>query len=245
MNHTLDSVIKSYLILKGDMTEHKYFRMLDIAISGMRELSQDVNPVKKVVEIDIQDNNTIDLPNDYMDYTFIGVDANGQLVSLGLNNGISKLTGVDDCGDPTLNNVDTDGVAIPLATRNGQTIGKMYGMGGGSNEYGYFRVDLENSRIILDLYSGFPYTTIVMEYICDPSLIDDKTEVHSYDVDALKAYMWYYDILTSRTRPMNEKMMAKDNWYNLKRMAKQKHKSFTLEEAAQSIRKSLKQSPKL
>ena len=71
--HTLDTVIKEYLSSIRDYTEKNYFPCLNSAIACLRELSQDVDNESKVVQLDIEDNGTVSLPDDFLDYLFIGI----------------------------------------------------------------------------------------------------------------------------------------------------------------------------
>lgn len=238
MKHTLDSVIKEHLIEIQDNTQASYFINLRRAIACLRILSMDVNGSTRYVELDIQDNNTVDLPNDFMDYKFIGVNVSGRLIPLGLDNTLSPQLPVNDCGE------EQNYISIDTASGIVGTYNPIYGAGGGNNRFGYYRMDYENSRIVLNI-GNLPAATLVLEYIVDPSLIDGTHYVHSYEVEAVLAYLKWKSIDSARNRNLGEKDRARADWYNEKRLAKLRHKSFTLDEALQSLRKSFKQSPKL
>lgn len=63
--------------------------------------------------------------------------------------------------------------------------------------------------------------------------------------EALKAYVYWKYIQRKRGVPFGEKQLAKRDYYNEKRLANARLKSFTKDEAIQSSRKAYKQSPKI
>lgn len=242
MRHTLDSVVKEHLVDIGDVTEKTYFTVLVRAIACLRELSQDTDNDSRVVELDVEDNGTVNLPDDYMDYIFIGVSINGRLYNLGKNDAINPILLKDACGDEQIDVNIEDGV-IPTFINVSRTPGGLFGIGGGSNSNGYYKIDEANGRIILNLGNA-TVSSIILVYTYDPSLMTGKHYVHSYDVEAVKAYLVWKNFVMSRNRGVGEKQLAEKTWFNQKRMARARHKSFTLNEAYQSTRKSYKQTPK-
>ena len=74
---SVEEVIKSLLIQQGEYTEHKYMSYLDIAMRGLKELSFDATQEVKAITLTVNDNLTVDLPSDYVDYVRIGVCNNG------------------------------------------------------------------------------------------------------------------------------------------------------------------------
>jgi hypothetical protein len=63
--------------------------------------------------------------------------------------------------------------------------------------------------------------------------------------EALKSYIYWKYIQRKRGVPFGEKQLAKRDYYNEKRLANARLKSFTKDEAMQSSRKAYKQSPKI
>lgn len=75
-------------------------------------------------------------------------------------------------------------------------------------------------------------------------VIGESPRVHKFCEEALRSFMYWKFIDKKRGIPMNEKIRAKKEYYNQKRLAKARMLSFTKEEALQSSRKGFKQSPK-
>lgn len=247
-SHTLDSIVRDYLIEKGDSSMYSYARCLQIAISGVREMSMDVNGVVKHVELPVLANGTVNMPEDFMDVIKVAVHVNGSLHELSSTKNITPILPKDDCGND-LPAQGSEGSYLlhnysEPHTRNGEVTGRYYGIGGGRNRFGNYRLDPDNGRILLNL-SDFSITSIIMEYICDPSLVDGELLVHPYQVEAVKAWIWWKDIQKKRNVPMGEKEMARVDYKRCKMMAKRRHKSFTLQDALETLRRHVKGSPRL
>ena len=118
-----------------------------------------------------------------------------------------------------------------------------YGQGGGTNSNGYYRENLEEETIEFSDVTG----NVVIEYISDGSsdLEGDQIKIHSFAEEALKSYIYFKSIYRKRAINMNEKMVAKKEYYNQKRLARARMQSFNKQEALQTTRKAFKQAPKL
>jgi len=118
--------------------------------------------------------------------------------------------------------------------------GRAYGAGGGRYA-GQFRVNYEQNRI--ELASNPNYKEVVIEYIADEARSTNPS-IHIYAENALRSYVYYRLVERKSNVPMGEKMRARKEYYNERRLANARLKSFTKEEALKTIRKNYKQSPK-
>ena len=84
---------------------------------------------------------------------------------------------------------------------------------------------------------------MVIEYVADEARSKNPS-VHVYAEEALMAYMYYRIIERKASVPANEKARARQEYYNERRKANARIKSFTKEEALKTIRKNYKQAPK-
>lgn len=87
------------------------------------------------------------------------------------------------------------------------------------------------------------HSELVIEYVADEAR-SSNPQVHAYAQEALLSYMYYKLIERKSTVPANEKMRARSEYYNERRKANARMKSFTKEEALKTIRKNYKQAPK-
>ena len=233
------------------------------ALRGIREMGFDFMKRIKSLKLSInQDNSTVELPDDFVDYTKIGVVGGDgliyvfgenknqniamQYVTDALDNPIdSNSDGVYDREDAkfvgqgrgTLSDFESYTFRNFLYEGN---IGRAYGIGGGKYS-GEFRINYEQNRI--ELYSTSNYDEVVIEYVADEARSENPS-VHIYAESALRAFIYYKLVERKANVPMAEKSRARQEYYNERRIANARMKSFTKEEALKTIRKNYKQSPK-
>jgi len=235
----------------------------NFALRGLREMGFDMLKVIRSLKLDVS-NSTATLPDDYVDWTKIGlVSGDGLVYVLGENKNInmsqkySKVNGstYDSDGDGLLEREDDktatsgtsgdnisggfDSYVFRNYVYNGEA-GRLYGMGGGKYE-GEFRINLDQNRV--ELSSNGDFSQIVMEYVADEAR-SSNPQVHVYAEEALNAYIYYRLIERKAAVPANEKQRARAEYYNERRKANARMKSFTKEEALKTIRKNYKQAPK-
>jgi hypothetical protein len=227
--------------------------MLTIAISGLRELNLDVSGVIKTVVLPVNGNDTVNLPDDYINYVRIGVcnTNDGDVRSLGYNPKMCLPRKFDDCGnfDRTVPADNQDRETFTGIWngydggfyRNGEVIGRLFGLGGGNNRNGMYRIDKEMNLIVLQDPQD---SEIVLEYLGDPRTIDGNHQVHGNIVEALKAWIYWKDIQRNRTYGVGDKEQARVDWVREKGKANRRFKHFNMDEAVASVRKSFKQAPK-
>jgi|TARA_R100001163_G_scaffold23594_1_gene19777 hypothetical protein len=233
----LEDIINDLLVEEGKTSESDFLRYFKLGMHGMKELSFDVSGVIRTIEL-VVDSNTlsIDLPNDYVKYTKIGVYGNdGDVHLLGLRNQKSLIS---TAANSTQVNDDELNPSYFEYTQE-------YGLGGGNNANGYYRVDSEGSTI--QFTSPLSGKKIILEYISN-SLVhptEGEVVVHEFLSDAMRAYIYWKSIHRKRGVDIGEKDSAKRDYYNQKRLARARMLSFTKQEALQTIRKPFKQAPKI
>ena len=233
----LEEIINDLLVEEGKTSENDFLRYFKLGMNGMKELNFDVAGGIRTVELLVDSNAlTVDLPSDYVKYTKIGVyGKDGDVHPLGLRTDKSLISTV-------VNDIATnDDELNPTYFEYSQE----YGIGGGNNANGYYRVDTEGSTI--QFTSALSSKKVIIEYISN-SLIhptEGKVVVHEFLVDAVKSYIYWKSIQRRRGIDIGEKDSAKVDWYNQKRVARARMLSFNKQEALQTIRKSFKQAPKL
>lgn len=233
------------------------------ALRGIREMGFDMMKRIKSLKLKVnQTNSTVELPDDFVAYTKIGVVGGDGLIYVfgeNKNQNMAMQYVTDASGNPTDSN--DDGVydredAKFIGTSRGSltdfesytfrnflyegNIGRAYGIGGG-NYSGEFRINNEQNRI--ELYSTNGYDEVVIEYIADEARSENPS-IHVYAENALRTYVYYKLIEKKSNVPMSEKGRARQEYYNERRLANARLKSFSKEEALKTIRKNYKQSPK-
>jgi hypothetical protein len=229
---TLDSVVLDVLSDQEKYTTHEYLRLLGFAHRGLKTLTYDILGNVKIDLIEFDAALRIDLPTDFVDYTFIGlVGSDGRLKPLGNRRNIPL--------------VGTTNVQTPKANQEAYVYNAVFGNGGGQNENGYYSptIDSEESQMVFTSMAAGKW--IYLEYISNGSADTSEAKVHPYAEEALIAYVHWKDIQRKRYIPKTEKDDARAEFYNEKRLARSRLASFTKEEAVQQTRKGFKQSPKI
>lgn len=229
---TVDEVVRSVLGDEGKSTTHEYLRYLEIANRGLKQLTFDVLGSTKVALIPIGTSLRANLPVDYVDYTYVGiVGSDGKLHYLS-HKGDIPVTG-------------TDNTTPAPSEESYYWNGGLYGLGGGQNKNGYYKpqIDIESWQMIFT--STEVNTYVYLEYVSDGRAEGGRTIVHPYCEEALISWTYWKSIQKKRSYSRGDKMDARSDFYNEKRLAVARMKSFTKEEALTTIRKGFKQSPRL
>ena len=244
------------------------------ALRGIREMGFDMSRKIRSLKLTVDtSNSTVELPDDYVDWSKVGVvGADGIVYVLGENKNINysqayqdgfgeKVTDSDEAadsdGDGVFDRIDdktatgggSPGSSDDLSQGMNSHVFRNYAYGasnavygvGGGHYYGQFRVNLDQNRIELGVGGGIG--EVVIEYVADQGRSKNPS-VHVYAEEALMAYMYYKIIERKASVPANEKARARQEYYNERRKANARIKSFTKEEALKTIRKNYRQSPK-
>ena len=205
-------------------------------------MGMDVYYTPKTEKLAVKPNMTVELPADYLAYTKIGVlNADGEVATLKRNANKSAYKISD--ADRTSNN--TDGRIGNLYDSrywsyvnyySGAGYVNLFGNGSMLNDAGQFNIDEEQGLIYLD--NSFSYDYIILEYLSDASN-DQDFKIPIQIVEATIAFLAWKDIeflASSRKVNMGEKQLRKGNYYNQKRLAKQRVNPIRLWEANSTIR---------
>lgn len=237
------------------------------ALRGIREMGMDMLKAVRSLKLSVTSNGTVTLPDDYVDWTKVGVvGSDGLVYVLGENKNINQSQkystsggyfydtdgdglydredskSATNSGSPAVDDGITDGMNSYIFRNfvHENNHGRLYGVGGG-HYYGEFRVNMDQNR--LELKSNGDISEVVIEYIADEARATNP-RVHVYAEEALRSYIYYKLIERKSAVPANEKARARQEYYNERRKANARMKSFTKEELLKTIRKNFKQAPK-
>lgn len=254
MSYTLDKIVREFLVesLGAEQIDNRYSRLLQIAINGLRDLHFDRPSDNSFAVLDVNDNDTVTLPNDYIDYIRIGVCFNGSIIALG-ENPIMCPPSTNDCGEITVDQPTTNPIPTSLiydyplgypANGVGFSTYNLYGVGGGQNRLGMFKIFKEDGYIALQSLDT-NFNQIILEYVSDIDMVDGEYQVNPYDVEAIKAWMWWKYIQRNKNYPFNEREMARVTYGNRKHDSYVRNSRVSLNEIISVIRSGYKSSPKL
>ena len=225
------------------------------ALRGIREFGFDISRVIKSIKLPVtSSNNTVALPDDYVDAIKLGVvGSDGKVYVFAQDSNINMSQKTNAAGILEDSKGATAGFGAGEALddgfdsyifRNfiyGTTEGGLYGLGGG-HKLGFYRLNLDQNRIELDTDTN--YSEVVLEYVADEARSRNPS-IHVYAEEALRAYIYYKVIERKSTVPMGEKQRARSEYYNELRKANARLSNFNKEEALQVIRRNFRQSPKV
>lgn len=168
---TIDSIIRSYIHRRG-LVWHDYFRLLTLAISGVKDLAMDIDIGTniKAIEIDVDDTGNIDLPEDLVQIISLNTSLYDKIYPLSKSININPLIKHED-GDPVKRGNDY------TEYRNG------YGAVGQSI-YSYERF---GTRAQLD--SALNLSCIVVIYTTTGISVTSANMIHPYAEDAVVLWM--------------------------------------------------------
>lgn len=241
----------------------------NFALRGIRELGFDVVSRIKSIKLDVdKTNNTVAIPDDYVDMIKLGVvDSDGIIRIFGENKHINysrKLSAGASTSDSSegplpieanlIKNREDDKTATNSDLNTAEdydyyvfenymyngSLGRLYGIGGGFRE-GFYRLNLDQNRIEVDTDGS--YDSLVMEYVADEARSTNPV-IHVYAEEALRSYIYYKLCERKSTVPANEKARARSEYYNERRKANRRLSNFSKEEAMRVTRKNFKLSPK-
>ena len=222
---------------------------MSLAISGLRDLYYDsIGSVETEVLLEVNDNYTVDLPSDYIDYYAIGILSGGELVSLGYNSNLTDIS-VNDCGDRIAPSTDSDSTDSLLFVQSiseyndkGERLGGNYGVGGGRSAIGEFKIYADKGYIALDGYNG---THVILRYKADINMIDGDVKVHPYNVQAIKDYIWKHYVSKSRSYNLGQIQLADKAYKESKKKAQKQHSSMSLREIVSALKSGYRSSPSI
>ena len=239
--YTVNEIVRSALLTTGRPI-HYYMHYLHYALKAVKEIGFD-SPFKiKSTKITVDANREITLPDDYVDYVRVGWE-NGQYVKrLIEKHSFNRLMHLDSDGNQTAYpDVESDQGLIftnnneSHSNDQGEHIGRHFGHK--PTYKNSFMVIAERNKIMLDP-SLHEAKDIVLDYITT-GLTDsgsDATTLPAYAADAVERYIMWRFAEHDRTVPMNQKLMAKEEWIQSHKRYRSRNYQLSLDDVLKSLR---------
>ncbi len=271
----LSQIIRDFIITMDDddyVSNASDIAIRNFALRGIREIGFDLGKKIRSIKLTVESNDTIVLPDDFVDVSKIGiVSADGVIRALTMNGNLnySRKYEVDSNGAATNETHDSEEGPLNIEANfiNDRQDDKSATSTGDVDEFNAFI--FENYlfqggfgrlygvgggaapgefRINLDqnrieISANSNFTEVVMEYVADEARSTDP-EVHVYAEEALRCYIYYKLVERKASVPANEKARARTEYYNERRKANARLSHFTKDEALKTIRKNFMQAPK-
>lgn len=235
---TLKEVVYLYMD-EAEYTSAKYRRLYSIAYRGVLDLAQDVTGTTKSCPLCVLGNKTAELPEDYIQWSKVGVlNVNGEVATLYENNDLTTMNStratrlLDNAGVVGMGDIQNRELFYGNFYGYGYEGVSLYGISGNEiSQYGEFKVDTENGIIVLD--PTFNLQDIILEYLSVPGE-DCEITIPIQAMEALIAWISWKDInqlAASRKVSIYDKNERKRAYYREKDLARNRIKPFRIEEA--------------
>lgn len=263
---TLEEVISNYMMSRDEddyTATVPRFKVLYQAMRGLRELYYDVLQEIRAIEIELSPALTITLPPDYVSYVRISwVDENGLLRPMAKDTRMGSIAEeylqdhqynllFDDQGCVLIGNSPDgeDGNAFDPDADTPFNPVYSYQICDGFQPNRNMAEVFTNGKYRIDKNAGVIYfgsdvqgKFIVLEYISDGLFTgcegrpEDEIRVHKFAESAMLDWMYYQLIKNRKKVPYNEKMRARKEYYNSRRIAKVRLAEIRKDELLQSFR---------
>lgn len=220
----LKNIVAETLALSGS-PKSKYYVFFQTATNIVRDLNLFHLRNSKRVLVDMDGNNTISFPSDYLGLISLGVPINGKLWVFGKDNDLLAIATTD----PVYSWED--------AIDEKSTVS--FGARGGKNQW-YFKIDEENKRFV---FNGAERSEVILEYVSSGLDATAATSIPLIAKQSVVSYILWRDAL------MNEK-----TYYNRTELLRVDHEREieklrmlqlpSIDEIRDEVRKSYRQSPK-
>jgi len=212
----------------------------NFALRGIREMGFDLMKKIKTAELTVDTTlGKVDFPTDFVALTKLGVlGTDGILYSFVENPNLNLLKDQPSDSIPDYMSGFESYVYRNYISNSQQ--GRLYGLGGGQGS-GEYRINFEQGRIELALNTSV--AKVLVEYVADEARSTNPS-VHIFAEEALRSYLYYRIIERKSNVPLSEKARARQEYYNERRKANARMKSFGKMDALNMLRRNSKLSPK-
>jgi len=176
---SLDTVVNLYLD-RSEQSAHKYYKCWQLAFSGMEEMGLDFFYQIKSVKLPVLSNLTVSLPDDYLNYSKVGVlNSVGEIIPMGYNSNLTTYADLQpnrlsQTQDNTIIDIIQFNTPIWYNYWNNGAFSTLYGIPSGSPFIGSFKIDNHNGVLLLSENFGYDY--IMLEYDSRKGTLGDKEQ---------------------------------------------------------------------
>ena len=239
--YTVNEIVRSALLTTGKPI-HYYMHYLHYALKAVKEIGYD-SPYKiKSTKLTVDENREITLPDDFVDYIRVGWEKGQFVVKLIEKDSYNRLMNFDSDGNQIpYPDVETDQGLIYSDSNDthtndqGEHTGRHFGHK--PTYKNSFMVIPERNKIMLDP-SLHKAKEIVIDYITTgfSGTRTDATTMPAYAAEAIERYILWRFAEHDRTIPMNQKLMAKEEWIHSHKRYRSRNYQLSMDDVLKSLR---------
>ncbi len=247
--NTIDGIVRSTLMTLG-LPIHYYVQFLHYALKCLnQELNLDTLPLIKTIEVSLNSNNELSIPNDFIDIVKLGtrVDNDHRVKVFAVNDNFSRVatnrdnTSADN--DEFLAALNYGGYYFTnFYNDKGEHQGRMYGYGNDTSGSEY---KLIRERNVIKVSPTFPSTAkIYLEYVGYHSPTS-ASGINPYASECIESYIIYKFKEHTRSITKNEAAESKQEYYNQLRKLRARVMGLTKTDILRLVRGNFRQSVKI
>jgi hypothetical protein len=229
---TLDSIAARVKMDRGWKTSRYDLKIKQLAIDCLVDLNMFVNGDVAFATLTVNDNNTADLPDDFMKYRKVAVNSSGRMCVLRIDDDLTfRETGDKQwCDDTAIEETDSSSSGLWYFPdyRNGQYVGERYGANQLNTSIPRFRINPKTRRI--ELATNSIISSIALEYISTGLSGDANTCIKREFLQVILAWIhWKLDEYNDK-KSLGEKARKEQLYEKEYRKAQFFSYSFTMED---------------
>ena len=227
---TISNIVDDVLNDLGIYTEENYIRYKQFVIRGVTNINLFHLNSTKQVTLPVSQIGTVNLPDDFIDYTYIGICYEGNEWSLTRND--HMCIPEDGACSVEQGNPDNDEVIPSIGT---------YGASGGYNS-AYYKIDKLRNRIVLQ--GSTSGADIKLTYISNGIDYNNETLLPLVARESLIAWTHWKAVQHDSAVPYTIKADNKEEYFREVTKLRMLEYSFTIDELKDAYYSGLKQTPK-
>lgn len=210
---SLDKIVRQAIDDVGDTAEHQYVRFLGFAFKAVKEINYDISGHFVATTLTAEANNTVILPDNFIDWVSVGVISEGRVVFF--HNKDCHLT--QEANDAHTN-IDTDYQGCCLD----------------ENE-NWFRLYKELG--IIEFSSDVEATNIYLSYLATELELNNETLAHVYAEEMIIARIHWERVRNNSSANYNEKVLKQREYETARRIARGRLSNITAKSIIDSASK--------
>lgn len=216
----------------ADQSSHQFRRLYNIGVRGAREFNLDITGQFKTVLLPVNPNKTVTLPQDYLNYSKMGIiNERGEIITFTKNEQLSQYHAIytqqveRNEGVPELTTIGQYVAPLPYPYLYsnywyGGSSYNLFGLNSGTANVAEFQID-EGAGVIL-LNQTMNYPELLLEYLSDG--YDELADDYEIDARAEEAFICYlrWKNATDLTKKFSAGQVReyKNEYYRERKLAK-------------------------
>ena len=248
---TLDSIIKNYLIERGENTEQGYQRYLQLAINGLQDMNYDVSGQLEYMDVELDNSMSIPIPPDTVNIVSVMFRLGDKLIVSANDSSLNMTTSLK-CGvDSAPSNSSANDIQGYFGSRlsftesqaakhwrNGEPTGAHFNSHGGNP----FTFRVNHQMNVVELSSNHP-RKVVLSYLPTEKTMNEQHLVHPFLKEPIIAWLNYAGM---RSKSVSKSLINdyKRTYVQVKEHARKRFNAFTKEDFLNAVRKGYTAAPK-